>query len=180
MINRKCDNKSKCPEEFSHTNRMAESNYYSTVIDSNSISRDITLLHKEGKDDIAKRMQKLQDRNKELEHKMRESLNIKETTPKIEDITEVSNDQTQKKNTSCFILQIVLFILIPIRMCGIYYCDVLSDILQMLSLYNNCHLDFFITSLLILVTSHMITVVYVKVHSNLTRTSALFYPWIFE
>ena len=157
---------------------MAEANDYSTIIDSNSTSADFDLLRKEENDDISKRMQDLKEGNKELECKMR-SLNTKETTPKIEDVTEIINDQTQK-NTSCFILQIVFFIVIPIRMCGFYYCDVLSDILQMLSLYNNCHIDFFISSLLILVTSHMITVVYVKVHSNLTRTSALFYPWIFE
>ena len=111
---------------------------------------------------------------------MKAILNSKETPPQDELITEDSINQPPKKNTCCFILQIVLFIVIPIRMCGIYYCDVLSDILQMLSLYNNCHLDFFITSVLILVSSHMITVIYVKVHSNLTRTSALFYPWIFE
>ena len=66
---------------------MAESNYNSAVIDPNSTSADIDLLHKEGKDDIAKRMQNLQERNKELEHKMRECLNVKETTPKFENIT---------------------------------------------------------------------------------------------
>ena len=157
---------------------MAESNY--TNIDSTSTSAETVILHKEHKDDIAKTMQNLQERNEELERKMKAILNSKETATQDEHVTEISMNQTHEKNTSCFILQIVLFILIPIRMCGIYYCDVLSDILQMLSLYNNCHIDFFITSLLILVTSHMITVVYVKVHSNLTRTSALFYPWIFE
>ena len=73
-----------------------------------------------------------------------------------------------------------LFVWIPIRMCGLYYADVLSDILQMFGLYNNCHVDYFLISLGIIASSYIITVVYIKFAENLKWSKAFFYPWIFE
>ena len=73
-----------------------------------------------------------------------------------------------------------MFIWIPIRMCGLYYADVLSDILQMFGLYNNCHINFFLISLCIVASSYIVTVVYIKFDENLKWSKALFYPWIYE
>ena len=72
------------------------------------------------------------------------------------------------------------FMWVPIRICGLYYADVLSDIFQMFGLYNNCHTNFFLISLGIVVSSYIVTVFYIKYSTNRKWSKAFFYPWIFE
>ena len=78
------------------------------------------------------------------------------------------------------VIQLGKFILAPFKSCGLYYADILSDLLQTVSLYNNCHYDFFHISLTIITSSYLITVVYIKNRTNQTWTTCFFYPWSFE
>ena len=74
----------------------------------------------------------------------------------------------------------VFFLLIPIKMFGLYYADILSDILQTVSLYNNCHSSICALSVGIILLSYVITTVYIKFTENLRWSKAFLYPWLFE
>ena len=74
----------------------------------------------------------------------------------------------------------VFFLLIPIKMFGLYYADILSDILQTVSLYNNCHSTICALSVGIILLSYVITTVYIKFTENLMSSKAFLYPWLFE
>ena len=84
------------------------------------------------------------------------------------------------QNVFWFLKTFALFIWIPIRIWGLYYADVLSDFVQMFSLYNNCHTNFFFISFGIIFSSYLITVAYIKFSENMKWSKAFFYPWIFE
>ena len=87
---------------------------------------------------------------------------------------------TDERSYFWYLKMFALFIWIPIRICGLYYADVLSDILQMFGLYNNCHIEMFFVSFSIVVSSYFTTVFYIKYSENLPWSKAFFYPWIFE
>ena len=62
-------------------------------------------------------------------------------------------------------------------MVGLYYSDVLSDLFQTISFYNNCHFRYFGVSITIIVTSYIITAVFVKLTTKWTWTQAFKFPW---
>ena len=78
------------------------------------------------------------------------------------------------------VIQLGKFILAPFKSCGLYYADILSDILQTVSLYNNCHSTICALSVGIILLSYVITAVYIKFTENLMFSKAFLYPWRFE
>ena len=68
-----------------------------------------------------------------------------------------------------------IFLVVPVRMCVLYYMDILSDILQSFGLYMNCHDKFFLVSISIIVSSYMVTVLYVKFVLKCSWCEAIFY-----
>ena len=68
-----------------------------------------------------------------------------------------------------------IFLVVPVRMCVLYYMDILSDILQSFGLYMNCHDKFFLVSISIIVSSYMVTVLYVRFVLKCSWCEAIFY-----
>ena len=62
----------------------------------------------------------------------------------------------------------------------LYHLDILSDVLQMHTLKENCHYLFYGSSIAILVVSFMVTAVYVKHHFNVSWFEAICYVRKFE
>lgn len=73
-----------------------------------------------------------------------------------------------------------LILVVPIRICGLYYADIISDILQSINLRYNCHYDLFGLSLGIVVTSYVTTTIYLKFQENLEWSRAIKYPYIYS
>ena len=76
--------------------------------------------------------------------------------------------------------RLFIFLLVPLRMCVLYYMDIMSDVLQSIGLYMNCHKNYFSVSLAIMLSSYMITTFYVKIMLGYSWCKAIFYPWKFE
>ena len=73
-----------------------------------------------------------------------------------------------------------VFLLLPLRMCVLYYLDILSDIMQSIGLYMNCHVRYFSVSLSIIVSSYLITALHVKFSLKYSWCESIFFPWQFE
>ena len=81
-----------------------------------------------------------------------------------------------KPNPYCLSLKkYFIFFLVPFRMCVLYYMDILSDIMQSIGLFNNCHVKFFSVSLSIILSSYMITVLYVRFVLRCSWSKSIFY-----
>ena len=76
--------------------------------------------------------------------------------------------------------RLFIFLLVPLRMCVLYYMDIMSDVMQSIGLYMNCHPNYFSVSLAIMVSSYMITTLYVKIMLGYDWCKAIFFPWRFE
>ena len=76
--------------------------------------------------------------------------------------------------------RLFIFLLVPLRMCVLYYMDILSDILQSIGLYMNCHVKYFTVSASIIVSSYMITALYVRFSLGYKWSTSIFFPWRFE
>ena len=76
--------------------------------------------------------------------------------------------------------RLFIFLLVPLRMCVLYYMDIMSDVMQSIGLYMNCHPNYFSGSLAIMVSSYMITTLYVKIMLGYDWCKSMFYPWQFE
>ena len=60
----------------------------------------------------------------------------------------------------------------------LYYGDILSDMINMITLYQNCHFKYFGLSFTILVVSYFTTALYVKFNLNESWRRAVFYHGI--
>ena len=60
----------------------------------------------------------------------------------------------------------------------LYYGDILSDLINMITLYQNCHYKYFGLSLTILVVSYLTTVLYLRFNLNETWRRAVCYHGI--
>ena len=69
----------------------------------------------------------------------------------------------------------IIFLLVPLRMCLLYYMDILSDIMQSIGLYMNCHPRYFSVSISIVFTSYLITVLYVRLVLRCSWSRSIFY-----
>ena len=85
-----------------------------------------------------------------------------------------------KQNMLWYLKKLAMIGFIAMKMFGLYYADVLSDILQTVSLYNNCHKMICAISVGIITSSYVITSLCIKFTKNLKWSSALFFPWVFE
>ena len=65
----------------------------------------------------------------------------------------------------------------PISTYGLYYIDIISDILFMVTLFKNCHTIYYIISLSIILVSYATTVVFLKFKFNMEFKHALCYPF---
>ena len=65
----------------------------------------------------------------------------------------------------------------PILTSGLYYTDIISDILFMLTLFLNCHTFYCTASLSIILLSYATTVVFLKFKFNIKFKLALCYPF---
>ena len=61
-------------------------------------------------------------------------------------------------------------------MIGLFLMDYLSDIVQTVSLYKNCHNDFCGISLLVIASSYFTSAICIKFGENLEWPKALSYP----
>ena len=75
------------------------------------------------------------------------------------------------------LVKIFLTIIGPILSYGLYYCDIISDILFMVTLFQNCHTFYCTTSLSIILLSYATTVVFMKFKLNIKFKQALCYPF---
>ena len=75
------------------------------------------------------------------------------------------------------LVKIFLTISGPILSYGLYYCDIISDILFMVTLFLNCHTFYCTTSLSIILLSYATTVVFMKFKLNIKFKQALCYPF---
>ena len=75
------------------------------------------------------------------------------------------------------LVKIFLTISGPILTYGLYYCDIISDILFMVTLFLNCHTFYCTTSLSIISVSYATTVVFLKFKLNIKFKQALCYPF---
>ena len=74
----------------------------------------------------------------------------------------------------------ILFALIPIRICGLYFMDVTSDLIQMLNLYKNCLNGLCAVSIGIVVSSYITTLLYIQFFEGFKWSKALSFPFIFR
>ena len=87
-----------------------------------------------------------------------------------------SCDAKTEQSTFWFIKTLLLFLLIPFRMCGLYIMDIVSDIIQIISLYKNCHSDFSGLSFGIIMSSYFTTSLFIKFDQNSKLSKAFAYP----
>ena len=81
------------------------------------------------------------------------------------------------KRTTC--MKTILTIIGPFcSLVVLYYGDLLSDIINMITLHQNCHYKYFVLSLAILVLSYLTTVLYLRFNLNETWRRAVFYHGI--
>ena len=85
-----------------------------------------------------------------------------------------------KQNILWYLKNFALIGFTALKMFGLYYADVLSDILQTVSLYNNCHRMICAVSVGIITSSYAITALCIKFTKNWKWSSAVFFPWVFE
>ena len=78
-----------------------------------------------------------------------------------------------------YIMTILMLIMIPIQMWGIYILDLSSDIAQTISLYKNCHGELSGLSVGIMISSYITTLIYFKFYEQFTWSRAFSYPFIF-
>ena len=74
------------------------------------------------------------------------------------------------------LVKIFLTLCGPISTYGLYYIDIISDILFMVTLFKNCHTIYYIISLSIILVSYATTVVFLKFKFNMEFKHALCYP----
>merc|ERR1711902_365873 len=74
-----------------------------------------------------------QDR-RTLPQELQDVLKWHESKLKSDDSTRPAVQQSKLWYLNTF----VFFLLMIIKMCGLYYADILADVLQTVSLYNNC------------------------------------------
>ena len=73
-------------------------------------------------------------------------------------------------------MKIILTIIGPFySLVTLYYEDILSDVIIMITLYGNCHYKYFGLSVAILITSYFTTVLYLRFNLNETWRRAVFY-----
>ena len=75
------------------------------------------------------------------------------------------------------LVKIFLILCGPILTYGLYYIDIISDILFMVTLFKNCHTFYYITSLSIIIVSYATTAVFLKFKLNIEFKQALYYPF---
>ena len=81
-------------------------------------------------------------------------------------------DQAEQveRNAIWFAKTFLLIIIIPIRMCALYYMDIFSDVFQTMTLFINCHSEYAAYSIAIMISSFLTTAI---------LTGAFSYPIIF-
>ena len=65
----------------------------------------------------------------------------------------------------------------PIKSYGLYYYDIISDFLFMITLFRNCHFKYGITSLSIMILSYLTTMIYLTVYMKQNFKKSLIYPY---
>ena len=65
----------------------------------------------------------------------------------------------------------------PVLTSGLYYSDLITDILMTINLYRNCHIKYFITSMVILPVHYFTTVLFLKFRTKTDWTAAFIYPY---
>ena len=89
-----------------------------------------------------------------------------------------NTDQASDSNSCLKIFwNFLLFLAFPIRMVVLYYSDILSDLFQTVNFYNNCHIRYFSVSLGIIISSYIITAVFVKLTSKWSWLQSLCFHW---
>ena len=78
-----------------------------------------------------------------------------------------------------YTMKILMLMLIPIRLWGIYILDLSSDIAQTISLYKNCHGGLSGVSIGIMISSYITTLFYFKFFEQFSWSKSFSYPSIF-
>ena len=90
-------------------------------------------------------------------------------------------DQVEMKTNQSFVWYLstfMLLLLIPIRTLALYYTDILSDIAQTFTLFNNCHADYGAYSIAIIGTSYISVAFYTKFVDGENWSKSFKYPFI--
>ena len=82
-----------------------------------------------------------------------------------------------KQSLFWYIKTFALFLLIPIRMFALYYMDILSDVAQTFTLFNNCHGDYGAISFAIIASSYLFSSIYIKLVDNLKWFQSFMHPY---
>ena len=75
------------------------------------------------------------------------------------------------------VVKIILTLIGPVLTSGLYYFDLYSDTVFMITLYMNCHVYYSIMSLAIMLVSYMSTAIYLKFKLNQDFKKAFLYPY---
>ena len=65
----------------------------------------------------------------------------------------------------------------PIRVYGAYFYDVITDTLQAITLFLNCHLKYGLASIALIVISYITTVIHLICSLNINPLDAVCYPY---
>ena len=93
-------------------------------------------------------------------------------------LSHVCADQLDKLKRTTFMKTILTIIGPFCSLVVLYYGDLLSDIINMITLYQNCHYKYFVLSITILVVSYFTTALYLKFNLNESWRRAVFYHGI--
>ena len=86
-------------------------------------------------------------------------------------------EETTNRTSIWYIKTFILLLLIPVRTFALYYIDILSDIAQTFSLFNNCHIDYGLISFAIIASSYFLLAVYTKFVENIKWFQSYLYPY---
>ena len=75
--------------------------------------------------------------------------------------------------------QIFSTVIRPVFTSGLYYSDLITDILMTINLYRNCHIKYFITSMVILPVHYFTTVLFLKFRTKNDWKTAFNYPYYY-
>ena len=89
-------------------------------------------------------------------------------------------DEVPQKTWYTNIKRYFIFLLVLLQMSGLHDMAILSDIMQGLGLYMNCHVKYFTLSLSIIVSSYLITIIYVRFSFECSWCQSIFFPLQFE
>ena len=81
-----------------------------------------------------------------------------------------------RMNYGLVFLNLINLIFDPLKSYGAYYCDLITDVLQAYTLFDNCHYKYAVTSISLLGMSYVVTVLHLIFLLKEPPFKAMMYP----